>query len=189
MNKQKNSRKTLNEIGKSEFNFDYELQKIIYKYLCHLRLSKKEVKKLKEELKFDSHKNWKEYIENIYNKYEVDQLIEFSWYLNQGMRSTKPVSEYWKLLIPLITALFLPKGMDLLFMIEKMYITNPGIGAATVLIVYLLIFACLVIWVSWKIVAPIIDRYIEENFFTDYKEIVDGIISEKNKLVVDSKII
>lgn len=180
MNKQKNNRKIMNEIGKSEFNFDYELQKISYKYLCHLRLSKKEMKKLKEELKFDSHKSWKEHIENIYNKYEVDQLVEFSWYLNQGIRSTKPASEYWKLLIPVITAFLLTKGMDLLFMAEEQYITNQGIGAATVLIVYLMIFICLLIWVSWKIAVPIIDRNIEENFFTDYKEIVDGIISKKN---------
>lgn len=179
MDKQKKYMKTLNEIGKAEYEFNFELERKIYMYLCHSRLSKRELKNLEETLRFDSYKKWKKYVCDKYRKYSADKLNEFSRYLNQAIRNTKPVIESWKLLIPVITALLLPKGVDLLYEIEEMYINNQGVGETIVLIAYLVFFISLFIWVFWMMIAPITNRNIEENFLFDYKEIVDDIIDKK----------
>lgn len=179
MSKQKKYRKTLNVLGKTEYEFDFNLEKRIYMNLCHLHMKKREEKSLREELKFNTYKKWKNYVYTKYKNYDEDKLNEFSRYLNQRIRNIKPGHEYWNLLIPVIVTIFFAEGIDFLFEAEKILVQQSGSGVEIFFLIYLLLFIGMTFWIAWQTLVPIWNRNIEENILADYKEIIDSIINEK----------
>ncbi|MBD5513699.1 MAG: hypothetical protein HDR06_03340 [Lachnospiraceae bacterium] len=94
MIKRKKAEKTLEEIGKRWYDFDYKIERTIYCYLCcyHIRErgAARNLRQLDEQLKFETYRQWKQYIGSKYINYSRDKLNEFSRYLNQMIRNKRP---------------------------------------------------------------------------------------------------
>lgn len=58
MLKRKKNRRTLDEIGRTCFEFDVKLEEDIYRYLCRVHIKGKNLKKLDEKVRFESYKHW-----------------------------------------------------------------------------------------------------------------------------------
>lgn len=178
MPKNKRNRKTFEEIGEKWYEFDFQMEKAIYCYLCCNHVKKKLLRRLDDQLKFHSYQKWKQYIRDKYEKYNRDQLIEFSRYLNQKMRSIKPEREYFMLWIPVFATLVVTKLVDTICMLNFQGLNSilSFIIVDVIIIVCMLIpFMCFVI----KISKPIWNDNISENFLRDYKEIIDEMIAMK----------
>lgn len=182
MSKQKEYRKTLNEIGKTEFKFDFCQEKTIYKYLCHFHMKNRELRSLKEELRFSSYKSWKQYIYKKYENYSKDKLIEFSRHLNQRIRNIKPNREYWNLFIPVLLAFSLTECVKFLFEAEEMVLKSSATEITVLLLIVVMAILAVLLFEIWQTITPIWKINMEENLFTDYKEIIDGILIEKNTI-------
>lgn len=168
----RNKSRSLDIIGKRRYDFDFQLEKIIYCWVCCLYVKKKKLKKLDNNLKFNSYKQWKEYIQNKYSSCNNETLFEFSKYLNQRIRIVKPSEEYWKLVTPVLMTLVITKWMEAFLSIET------GLSEVSFLVV---LFAIVLIMISyffliWKLTTPILESSIEEYMLEDYKEIIDGMI-------------
>lgn len=55
-------KRNLDEIGQRQFNFDFQLEKIVCQYLCCEPLEKEILCDLDEKYKFNSYHQWKDYI-------------------------------------------------------------------------------------------------------------------------------
>lgn len=176
----KNNKKTrkLPLIGKRRFGFDIQFEKNIYCCLCCSHGSKKILKKLDSEFIFNSYHQWKQYIKDKYAFYDKKDLIEFSRYLNQNIREIKPICEFWNLFIPVILTILLTYSVN---EIIRPVFAKTLFSFWSVIIIFLvlmvLIFLPLIIF-TWHVYLPLIDNNIEENFFKDYKEIIDELIND-----------
>lgn len=178
INKRKSGR-TLDNIGKRWYEFDFQSEKNIYCYLCCDDTRRKKIKKLDGKLEFVSYSQWKQYICNKYENYNKDDLMEFSRYLNQRIRNIKPGREYLNIILPC----FIPSISTIVYewIIEpdlKISIQS-GLNAVIygVLITMSLIFSMCSI--AKKVFSPILENNIDANLLKDYKEIIDEIISKK----------
>lgn len=179
MIKGKKAARTLNEIGKRWYGFDFKIEKNIYCYLCCWRLKRKDLRKLNEKLKFESYHEWKEYISNNYQGYREEELTEFSRYLNLRIRHTKSSDVYWVLMDTALMSVIFTVLINIVF---SMHINLSDISDwYTFLIIPILgmFFMAVLIFVIIEVVYPIFDGRFEESFFEDYKEIIDEIISGK----------
>lgn len=102
MFKKKEIKRSLVLIGKQKYDFDIELEEMIYRYLCCKHIKKRILKKMDNKYKFESYKQWKKYIHNKYARYSLDELVEFSKYLNLKIRNIKPFHQYWNLILPIV---------------------------------------------------------------------------------------
>ena len=174
----KKEKRTLDVVGKKNYEFDYIKEKNAYMYLCCLRMKKKDRKNLSENMKFDTYKEWVEYIKSKCTTYSDDKLKEFSRYLNQRLRNTKPEHEYWSLLGPIFLTLLFTQLPDIIRGIVDADLSSlPLLGK----IIYLLFAGVLispVIYCMWSMVKPIWDNNTDEHFFEDYKAIIDRMIEE-----------
>ena len=101
----KKQKRTFINIGKQNYDFDINLEKDIYSYLYALR--RKQNKSLDVNLKFECYREWKQYIEKKYEKFDSNRLMEFSKYLNCVLCDEKLTNSYWNICIPiLLTILF-----------------------------------------------------------------------------------
>lgn len=186
MSKQRKDRKTLNEIGKTEFEFDFYLERKIYMNLCHMHMKRRELMSLKEELRFSSYKGWKQYIYEKYENYSKDKLSEFSRYLNQRIRNIKPNREYWNLFIPVLLAFSLTECVKFLFETEEMVLNNSATEITVFWLIFVMTILAVLLFEIWQTITPIWKINMEENLFTDYKEIIDGILFEKENVIDDA---
>ena len=97
--------KCVNQRRREFYKFDIQQEQNIYTYLCKGKLKAKALKKLSHDLKFETYAQWKQYIWNKYHDFSDEKLEEFSRYLNQCSRNTKPVYECWKTFISIYLAL------------------------------------------------------------------------------------
>lgn len=173
----KRKNRNLDNIGKDIYNFDFSLEKNVYKNLCCFN-----VKDLDEQLKFNSYKEWNQYITNKYSnleEYPTDKLKEFSRYLNQRLRINKPNHEYWNICITVIITWFFTKLLDWIF---ASYIYDQNFSFATNVITAIFVTVILIVlifFLLWKMYDPILDSNIEESFLIDYKEIIDEMIKKR----------
>lgn len=172
INKRKPKR-TLENIGIRWHNFDFQLEKDIYCYLCCNRMKKRALKKLNDELKFVSYSRWKQYVYRKYENCNKDELIEFSRYLNQRIRNINPHRELIVILLSVIVTLFVTETVDAFYSLNS-WLSNPIMKFIVVVFVVISITFFLI-----QIFTPILEDNIEENFLKDYKEIIDEIMSEK----------
>lgn len=172
-------KRTLDNRGKKEFEFDFQKEKIIYLYLWRLKGVKKKVKNLEGKIKFDKYEDWRQYVRKQYIDEGIERLKEFSRFLNQKIRNLEPNREYWNIFIPILSALVIETGFD---EISKTKIDTSGsvfwVGFIAQMILTLIIIISMVIFII-KVVLPLWDNNIEKNFLEDYKEIIDEIIEEK----------
>lgn len=184
MFKKKKQKRTLDVIGKEEYNFDFQLEKNIYKNLCCIHVKKKHIRKLKQEnLKFNTYSAWKKYIFNKYKNCNREQLLEFSKYLNQGIRNTEPSGKYWELVVPVIMTLVLTSFLNF-FGSVKLDLSGIPIIDILVCVVIIGIFIgiipmVLTIVLIWNTIKLMFDNHTDKIFFIDYKEIIDEMINKE----------
>lgn len=179
MIKGKRTGRSLQEIGKRWYGFDFELEKVIYCYICCKRIKKKKIRKLDKELKFVSYHQWKQYVWNRYENFDKNTLIEFGRYLNQQIRNIKPIGEYLNIIATAVLTLILTKIVDIFLGVK---IDFSGISVWGVFIIFSfieLIIILLSLFLFIEMIYPILDNNTNENLLKDYKEIIDEIISEK----------
>ncbi len=174
MIKSKKAGKTLDEIGKRWYDFDYKLERVIYCYLCCCKIRVKhfarDLRKLDEGLKFESYQEWKQYVCNKYQNYRTEELSEFSRYLNQRIRNEKPINEGANILLT---------AMITLIFTEIFQVSISTYRESSKKIVWFVFVILLVLYVVYEIVKSLLtlfDNNVEKNFFVDYKEIIDEMI-------------
>ena len=170
--KQKYTR-SIKKVGKENYNFDFELEKGIYYYLCCVPIKKKESKKIKEELQFESYREWKNYIWNKYCDYSDEGLFEFSRYLNQCIRNIEPNHEFSNIMISIIPAISFTKLVEVLFTNKNDFIGSSKLVIFVVILIMIGALAVYMFFVVWNIITPLWKYNREENFLKDYKEIID----------------
>lgn len=165
--------------GKQNYDFDYSEELVIYKFLCGERITRKQYIKLEKnkELIF-TYVDWEKRIKEKYSCYYIDILKEFSRYLNHRLRMNSPQKEYINSVLSAVVASIiagvLSQQSEILagigvsiygFILELVVAVSMGIAGT---------------YFVTKMLLGIFDDYTtKENFFRDYKEIVDNIIKEK----------
>lgn len=181
MIKGKKAGKTLDEIGKSWYDFNFKSERTIYSYLCcnRNRIINKELQNLSNDLKFEKYQQWKHYICNKYQNYSKDDLFEFSRYLNLMIRNINPIHEYSSItatvfLSVVFTAVFnFITGTYMDFSNNSVWITFLK---TVLLVIPSVIFLTIFII---KMIYPIFDDHFDENFLRDYKEVIDELVTRR----------
>lgn len=176
MRKSKKMKRSLDSIGKRWHEFDFNLERNIYRYVCCAKMNWKTAWRLDKNLKFETYQQWKNYIINKYENVDKDMLIEFSRYLNQNARNLKPTHEYWVMAATAVLTLALTKMVDA-FLYAQM--DSKGISAIVTVVVFeifVVIFLAIIVIQTMK---PIFNNNVDEYFLRDYKEIIDELITKK----------
>lgn len=181
MYRKRRYKRKLEGIGKNEFGFDVGLEKDIYCYLCCIPMRKGRIKKLTEKQKFTSYQKWKQYVSGKYETYSRDCLIEFSRYLTQRIRNIKPVREAWAILFSSIIGFLFSDIIGKMADDDFSFLKASNVISLLAIIIILAISIFSLILIVRELVMPIFDNDIEENMFTDYKEIIDEMIKERDK--------
>lgn len=126
----------------------------------------------------ETYAQWKQYIWNKYHEFSDEKLEEFSRYLNQCSRNTKPVYECWKTFISIYLALMFNTLFEFLISILDFHFSS--ILEVVVVIGLVMIALGFFAYAIAKISMPLSDQEDERNFYLDYKELIDEMIEEKN---------
>ena len=167
----------ISKIGKRRYDFDLELELMIYRYLCCHRIKKRVLKKMDYNYKFGSYKQWKQYIQSKYEKYSLDELREFSRYLNLKIREIKPLQQYWILMIPIVITLFFSQLIQ--FFTKKYVEYAYDYYAQIILFLYAILLGFVILIMLKPLLLSIFAEDFEMNFLKDYKEIIDEMINNQ----------
>ncbi|MBP3568913.1 MAG: hypothetical protein J6K04_07080 [Lachnospiraceae bacterium] len=180
MGLRRKQRKNLHEIGIKEYQFIFDKEKEIYKYLsCH---EVKEKEKLGEQkLLFDCYRDWKKYVVDKCKEWDFDKRNEFCRYLNQMIRNREHAMKYTQVVLPIIlTELLSIMLVQLLKLLDIEWSQLHWIFSIAVVV--------LVILIVLIIVYPVVDFFnilyedsIEKHLLLDYKEIVEELLCETQK--------
>jgi ABC-type multidrug transport system permease subunit len=151
--------------------FDFDLEKKIFKYLYY---GKK--RKLDKENQINSYMDWKHRIEKMYSSFSIEQLQDFSRWLNQKIRDSKPSHEYSQICITVLITWFLTKVLDeYCNRITNLKISFLAIVIFSIIVFFIVLYGC----------SKLYDMLFTENMkialYTDYKEVIDDLISQKEK--------
>lgn len=151
--------------------FDFDLEKKIFKYLYY---GKK--RKLDKENQITSYMDWKHRIEKMYSSFSIEQLQDFSRWLNQKIRDSKPSHEYSQICITVLITWFLTKVLDeYCNRITNLKISFLAIVIFSIIVFFIVLYGC----------SKLYDMLFAENMkialYTDYKEVIDDLISQKEK--------
>lgn len=180
MLRNKKQKRTLSQIGKRRYDFDIILEKRIYYCLCCSFGSKKALKKLDDNLKFNSYQQWEQYICNKYMYYSKNDLIEFSRYLNQKIRDLRTDRDYWNIMATVALTLLLTNLLENIFDTYMNISVLPMLANILTSIFVVVFFIVAIIIFVTKTLYPILENNINKNFFKDYKEVIDNLIISKN---------
>lgn len=172
-------KKQFDEIGKACYGFDSELELIIYRYLCRFHTKKKKLHALHNDLKFDTYRQWKQYVCNRYSNYRNEELMEFSRYLNHKKRCTSIFQIYWPIVAPIIISVLSSTVVQKAY---DMYYDNYKNSSLFTLILQAFFILVVIIGLIISVIKAsyiLLENSMEENFYTDYKEIIDEMIQQK----------
>ena len=108
--------------------------------------------------------------------------MDFSRYLKEKIRNEKLIHEFWNLFIPIFLTIALTNILEK--MMEPLSVDLQGMSAMWIFLLYIIIYISmvgLIVWIVMKLFQPLMDTDTDENFFSDYKEIIDDIIRKKQK--------
>lgn len=181
MIKRKREKRISDNIGKTQFNFDIQLERGIYSYLYGIRASKNSKKFLDEQFKFCFYSDWKKYIQNKYKNYDCEKLNNFRKYLCQKIRNEKPAFEYWKMSIPVLMSVIISQLTEMIRNILNIrYSTTSFFIVATWLSV-IIVMILPVIYIVYSLIAVLWDSNADKDLLEDYIEVIDILIDEKQK--------
>lgn len=177
----KNYSEGLKDYGKEKFDFDYDLEKIIYMHLWHEKIKKKDFRRLDKEVQFDTYSKWKDYVENKYKDKSKEDLEDFSRHLNQEMRNNQPVNKCWEICIPILISMLVSQFSNFIIGYQGFdgNIFFHKILEIVILVSITIVVAIFFVYLFYKISKPIWDGEEKCDFLEDYKEIIDHIISQK----------
>lgn len=173
----KNQKRTFNNIGKQNYDFDINLEKDIYSYLYALR--RKQNKSLDEKVKFERYREWKQYIEKKYENFDSNRLMEFSKYLNCALGDEKSTNSYWTICIPIILTILFTKMLEMINELNAIEFDGEVIYAIVFIIIVLIFILVSTIYMLCKIVTPLFEGNIRETMLLNYKEIIDCMYGQK----------
>lgn len=205
MKRNKIDQESYQNIGKMEYDFDFQKEKLFYSNLCFQKMKKKsrtqyqknlkelnENKGEKDKYTLITYSDWKRYILNKYDskEYSKDKLINFSAYLNIGCRNWGTSYEWKNILSSVtITVVFTALlGFAKMEEIEKLNILISQLGEkiyiralileAVVLVLFIIVIATFILWIMTR--STYNDKLIQ-NMYEDYKKIIDELIENKKK--------
>lgn len=181
MIRDKKAGKNFDEIGKKWYNFDPETEKMIYRYLCCFRIKRNKLNTLHKDLRFDTYQQWKHYVCDKYSNYRNEELMEFSRYLNYERRLTISLNKYLEMIMPILISLLFANSFGEVCNKYFEIIKNTNL-------LYMVLLSCLgmvvIIFLIYQLIKtfyPMLENNIDENFYADYKEIIDEIVERKTK--------
>lgn len=174
-----NRKVCLNKKGFRAFGFDFNKEKIIYKFEAGFKLSKSEYKAL--DRKFYSYSDWKKYVQDKYNSIQITELEEFEHYLLQRKGNNKTGNNVAmacsSVLLAAITSIFIDKYDELIFIYKELngvVLIVVGLG---IMLFYTMIFA----FIFNKLIEPYYKDNEENIFYDDYIAVVQELIGAKKK--------
>lgn len=158
--------------AKENFCFDDNLEFTIYYFLCKGKVERRYRKKISGFM-FEKYADWKGYIIEKYQKYGYNELIEFSRYLNQGIREKKTFS-------PMVIMYFSPAvSYFMTRFVETAFSQNSDIADFLMNIGTFIISIIALMLIAHNLY---LKENMRANFYEDYKEIIDELIEKKNKV-------
>lgn len=154
-----------------EFDFDVEREYAIYRFLCRKKLKPK-TKVAINGYQFKSYKNWKNCIRQKYEKWDIEQLIEFKKFLNIKARETQTLN------IIENSLLFSTFSVVLGFYIGATFKDTNVISV----LVWMVIFQIFAYLTYRPIIKQVMESSLQLDFFKDYKKIIKKLIHEKRSL-------
>ncbi|MDO4317614.1 MAG: hypothetical protein Q4C48_11320 [Lachnospiraceae bacterium] len=182
--KKRRRKKSIYDIGREKYNFDYQEEIIRYKALCCMHLERKEIKKLKFDKNISSYKDWKEYIRHKYEKFDKEDLMEFSRFLNCVGRDEVLEHNFSLLLIGgLVTLIFTKIFEALMETIDILLVGGSDfilLRIVLYILMVLLLYAIVAVTMYFFAMKPIRKKDTKENLISDYKEIIDEMALNKS---------
>lgn len=177
----KTRKNCLKKIGKEKFGFDAAVEFIRYKYICCTKMGRKEWKKCKTYDMPYSYSEWEEKIKEKYSMYSKSQLEEFSKHLEAGIRDNNTSREISNIILAalLSSVITIILGNLVLPQVEKA--KNVQEFIISLVIVFALIMPELA-FVIYSVYIPIQNSTLEQEMYSDYKKIIDTIISKKSDM-------
>lgn len=177
MIKRTNRKNFVNKNGIENYNFDYKKEIEIYRFLCGEKMNNKQFNGLNVHEQFSTYTEWENYVANKYTNYPIDGLKEFSRYLNHKIRTCYPEREF---INPMASAFI--SSILTFFVTEFANLSN--VEATFRLIIFAVLLSAVIIFLLLSYVMTYIlkickNNSFTENFFIDYKEIVDKVIKER----------
>lgn len=175
MKKIKN-RRSINEIGKIQFGFEFVEEENIYLYSCGLVKNSK-VKKMK--CKKYTYLEWKDSIQKKYKQKDEDFLEEFSRYLRNLINISYPILKYNQIAVGgLISVVFSIVGTEFIKNLNiQSYLTLLENYLLNLLMFFMLIVV--IIFVLHNTYEPVKVQSMRIAFLKDYKEVIDELLKCK----------
>lgn len=174
--KKRRRKKSIYDIGREKYNFDYQEEIIRYKALCCMHLKRKEIKKLKFDKSLNSYKDWKEYIFHKYEEFDKEDLVEFSRFLNCIQRDETLEHNFFWMLISAFVSLVITAILNALVEIID---TSLAEGDDFFLMRIVLCILTVSVTMYYFVMRPIRKKDTKENLISDYKEIIDEMALNK----------
>ena len=174
------------QVGETQYDFNYRKELAIYNYLCH-SASKKEIKSLDEKEKFEIYKEWETYVKEKYYSYKTDELINFSHYLEQMIRTNKTDYIYWNISISAIMSVAISTIISILSDAVKID-TDLELNFSKVIetivvidVIFITIVICcaFIFWLVSSVFNQLNTLSKRKNLYIDYKNIIDEMITNK----------
>lgn len=178
----KRKEKKLDKIGKIIYDFDFELEKDIYDYVC----CEKKCIKLEEKFLFDYYHEWERYVQDKYVEYSEEKLYDFSKYLKLRLKNVAPDHEQMNIYIALLMTYLITEIFDVIKP-AQLSISEESLVADVILfgIVFVIIIipVVLIVLIFAKMFLRITKSYHKEkNLLEDYIEIIENMIKERKQL-------
>lgn len=159
------------------YNFDDDKEFAIYKYVCKLKINRKE-KKLVKGFEFSTYDEWKEYVIEKYSHVSLKSLNDF----HRNLRHKQKMAEafpgaYTGILIPWLFMVF---SIVLGSAVYEIY-ENKGV---IFLVIIQIVSNCILAFGSLWILQRLLMEYIMSNkevlLYSDYENIIQEMIESKD---------
>ena len=159
------------EYWKKKLKFDMHIENLRFKKLCGIRLSRKDIRKLKD-LYFTTYHDWEIYISMSIHDLDISELREYSKFLNFKEKTSTaaggvPLSFIASLLITLFNCILLTPIVN--YILKNIYSPiSASIGFIMLTVFTWFLCYCIITFLTTA-------KHIEANqlFYKDIKDIVD----------------
>lgn len=183
--KRKSRKNCIYSRGISYYNFDFNKEFTIYKYLCGEKLTKRQWKYLNEDNSFDFYRDWEHYVRQKYQNYNTDKLNEFCRYIEHIKRTEEPQIDYWKVAFSAIVSYIIIDGVkeisDEISVLNNLVenVLSGIIVLFTSIILYVIAFGSMILLLL-AFIEKIFSGNLERYFLEDYNNILQKLLMEKN---------
>lgn len=170
--------------GVTYYNFDFEREFAIYKYLCGEKITKRQWEYIDDDNSFEFYSQWENYVRQRYQDCEVSKLSEFRKYLRHRKRKMEPQNFYWNVAFSALMGCFLADGVKVL--LNDMSMLNEllkGIMPRTMILLFAFILCVatigVLLWLIMAYLEKIFTGDLKKYFFDDYDYIIQKLLRER----------